>query len=213
MITILFAEDNERYRKLIINELALFNIVCIGEANNGRELLNLLRFEDPNVILLDLQMPEMDGNETMSRITELYPQAKVIILSLYADSLLMENYLERGAKTYLPKDEISGNISLLVEAIRKTHKDSLFKLDLDRKRQSLPSEETFTIRQKEIIPLICDGLTNKEIAKEIGILERSVEKQRRKIYDKTNSQKTSGFLKNMVLRGLHLLGRNNRRHE
>lgn len=213
MISILFAEDKERYRKLIIKELELFDIVCIGEANNGRELLKLLQFEHPDVILLDLQMPEMDGNETMSRITKLYPLAKVIILSLYADPLLMENYLERGAKSYLPKDEISGNVSLLVEAIRKTHKDGLFVPDLDRKRQNLPSEEPFTIRQKEIIPLICDGLTNKEIAKEIGILERSVEKQRQKIYDKTNSQKTSGFLKNMVLRGLHLLGRIDRRPE
>jgi len=80
-IKILCAEDSKLWRALIIKELASYNIECIGEAENGNELLKLLETKTPDVLLLDLKMPDMNGAQAMEKIREMYPLYKVIILS------------------------------------------------------------------------------------------------------------------------------------
>lgn len=201
-LSILFAEDKELYRKTILRELEDYNINCIGQAQNGRELLRHLKSKKPDVILLDLEMPVMDGNEAMRKIMETYPEARVIIMSLHNGEELVEDYIRRGARAYVSKDMICGNIEILVEAINQVAAGQLFKQEdkyTDRKK--------FTNRQMEMIPLICDELTNKQIATELGILERSVEKQRQKIYTRSNATGATSFLKYAFKKGLDFLER------
>ena len=201
-INILFTEDKELYRKMILSELEEANIRCIGEADNGKELLRQLKTKKPDVILLDLEMPVMDGNEAMNRIIKDFPEAKVLIMSLHCEEELIEDYIKRGAKGYVSKDAICGNIKLLIDAIQKIHAGGIYKQTLPK-----PNRKKFTARQKEMIPLICDEMTNKEIAEELKIKERTVEKHRQKIYSRTNSSGATSFLKYAFKRGLDFLGR------
>lgn len=201
-INILFTEDKELYRKMILAELEEANIRCIGEADNGKELLRQLKTKKPDVILLDLEMPVMDGNEAMNRIIKDFPEAKVLIMSLHCEEELIEDYIKRGAKGYVSKDAICGNITLLIDAIQKIHAGGIYKQTLPK-----PDRKKFTARQKEMIPLICDEMTNKEIAEELKIKERTVEKHRQKIYSRTNSSGATSFLKYAFKRGLDFLGR------
>ncbi|MEO6305709.1 MAG: response regulator transcription factor, partial [Bacteroidia bacterium] len=157
------------------------------------------------VILLDLEMPVMDGNAAFTFISKKYPNIKVIILSLHFEPLLTENYIERGAKGYLPKDAIMENPILLINAIRKVNEGGVFVFEKPEKKNK------FSNRQKEILPLIFEGKTNEEIAKEIGITKRAVEKQKQKIYQKSGVEKIIDFYKYAFSRGLQFLGRNTKK--
>jgi DNA-binding NarL/FixJ family response regulator len=202
-IKIIFTDDKELFRKAVIDVLhESGKIDCIGEASNGKELLQLLKSKKPDVILLDLDMPVMDGNEAMSEVMRIYPESKILVISYHYESELVEDYLRRGAKGYICKDTISGNIPLLVHAINDINEGHLFV------HESPPSKiYSLTRRQKEIIPLMCNDMTNKEIAKELGINERSVEKHKQRLYNKTNSQGSASFLKHAFRKGLDFLER------
>jgi two-component system response regulator DegU len=198
-IRIIFADDKEMWRKHLIQDLAPFDILCIGEAGNGEELLEHLKTKKPDVILLDLRMPVMDGNHTMKLLKDQYPKIKVIILSMHDEEELIHDYLTRGAKGYLSKDELT--VDILVSAIRKVAASGSYV------HKNRTSTEKYSARQLEMIPLLCEGMTNKEIAKEIGITEWGVEKQRQKIYAKTGAKRAVDFYKYAFLQGLDFLGR------
>lgn len=199
-IKIFFAEDNVIFRKTILRELSSYNISSNGEANNGQELLKLLQKKDADVVLLDLEMPVMDGNETLKIISEIYPGTKVIVFTSYDGTALIEDYYGRGVKAYLSKHELSNNIQHLAEVISLVYKGETYH------SQNPLCPRYYSNRQKEIISMICHGKTNKEIASELGIVERSVEKQRRKIYEKANTDGTVSFLRYAFKNGLDFLG-------
>jgi two-component system response regulator DegU len=202
VIRVILTEDKEQYRKVLRELLSTFSMKVIAEAENGWKLIQLLEKMRPDVVLLDLEMPVMDGNAAFDFISKKYPLIKVIILSLHYEELLIENYLDRGAKGYLPKDAIMGSPELLINAIRKVHQGGKFIYEY-------PSEvEKFSQRQKEILPLIFEGLTNEAIANETGISVRAVEKQRQKMYKKSGSDKVINFYKYAFSKGLQFLGRN-----
>jgi DNA-binding NarL/FixJ family response regulator len=203
-IQIIFCEDKPRFRKAILDSLEDSSIICIAECGNGKELLEQLTHKKPDVVLLDLEMPVMDGNETMKCISEKYPGVRVIILSMHYEYLLVEDYITRGASGYIPKDEIAGNIGLLIDGIKKVNSGETFIHHLSQEKDPL---NNYTPTQKVIIPLICEGKTNKQIAEELNILERSVEKQRQKIYEKTNVSKATDFFKYAFSKGLQFLGK------
>jgi DNA-binding NarL/FixJ family response regulator len=150
-------------------------------------------------------MPVMDGNKAFHYISKAWPEIKVMILSSYYESVLVENYMERGAKGYLPKDEMTPE--LLAESLQKVSegKTYVFEKPTDRMK--------FTYRQKQIMPLIFEGLTNGEIASEVCINTRSVEKQRHKIYEKSGAQKMIDFYKYAFTKGLQFLGRQKKRRK
>jgi DNA-binding NarL/FixJ family response regulator len=206
-VKFIFTDDKELYRKSVLNCLQpAHGLECIGEANNGKELLSQLRSKQPDVILLDLEMPVMNGNETMSEIMRLYPEAKILILSYLHESELVNDYIRRGARGYICKDVVSGNIALLVQAIHTIHSGALFVHELSALKKSV-----FSPRQIQMIPLICSEMTNKEIAGELGINERSVEKQKQKMYIKTNSRSSISFLRFVFRKGLDFLERRDHR--
>lgn len=210
---IIFTDNAERYRKVILQELHEHNIRCIGEADHGKDLLRLLKSLKPDVVLLDLEMPVMDGNETLSYIMEDFPGTRVIILSNYYEQMLTEDYIRRGAKGYIPKDEIAGNPALLVKAIEAVKKGETFVHHLPIERQI--GAMKFSLKQQQITPLMCQGFTNEEIARTLNIQVRSVEKQRSRIYTKIGGGKAIDFYRYAFSKGLQFLGglRKNQRTE
>lgn len=210
VVKIIFTDNVQKYRKVILKELAPLGIQCIGEAQNGLELLKILPLLKPDVVLLDLEMPVMDGNEALGRLMQKYPDTKVIILSMYYEPLLVEDYVKRGARGYVPKDEVAGNIKLLADAIKKVHAGEIFVHHPPEEKQ-MPSLK-YSHRQKKIAPMICQGFTNEEIAGELCIGIRGVEKHRSKIYSQVGG-KALDFYKYAFSRGLHFLADISRKRE
>ncbi|MCC6371542.1 MAG: response regulator transcription factor [Bacteroidia bacterium] len=126
-ISIIITEDKKIFRDIVVAELATHGILCLAEADNGEELLKLLRAKKkPDVVLLDLEMPVMNGNKTMEILAANFPQVKVIILSSHHEITLMEHFIAMGAKGYVPKNISSGSIEILVDAIKKVHQGETY---------------------------------------------------------------------------------------
>lgn len=199
-IQIIITDDKPNYRNALREILAPYHFK-ISEAENGEELLKMLERREPDVVLLDLEMPVMDGNAAFGVICEKYPHLRVIILSLYDEEVLIQDYIERGAKGYLSKDVIMGNPIVLINAVNKVQSGGTF-------FYQFPGQKTlYTSRQKELMPLIFEGKTNDEISKEIGIGIRAVEKQRQKIYEINGFGKAVAFYRHAFSKGLQFLGR------
>lgn len=203
-IKIIIADDKALWRKRLIQELAPFGIECIAEALNGQDLLEKLGVLKPDVVLLDLRMPVMDGNHTMTLLQKEHPRTKAIIMSMHDEEELINDYMARGAKAYLSKDNFT--IDVLANTIRQVAAGTYV-------QKARTGAEKYSVRQLEMIPMLCEGMTNKEIAKEIGITEWGVEKQRQKIYAKTGAKRAVDFYKAAFLQGLDFLGRSSRKKE
>src|SRR5580700_12350974 len=111
VIKVIIADDHVLFRAGVKTALSVKkDVELIAEADNGMQLLNLLRHFEPDVILLDIQMPIMDGIQTLPEIRKLYPQVKVIILSMHNDHSMISKLMEIGANSYLTKNTDSENI-------------------------------------------------------------------------------------------------------
>jgi DNA-binding NarL/FixJ family response regulator len=202
-IKIIIAEDHYWFRKAIVDELIEHGILPIGEAENGIELLRHLETKSPDVILLDLEMPEMDGNKTLATLSQKFPDVKVIILSQHDEEGLIDNYIKRGVKGYLPKRFVSSNIKILAEGIKDVYNCGHFYYAYDPSNSKIK----YSRREIEIIPLLYACKTSKEIGAEVGIPEKRINKVRDKLYKKTKSRNSTEFLKYCIEKGLRFLGK------
>jgi DNA-binding NarL/FixJ family response regulator len=211
-IKLIIADDHEIFRdgfKLMLSKFP--EIKLVGEAANGRELLELIEKENPDVILTDIKMPVMDGIEATKKIVELYPDKGIIGLSMYDDDELIIEMLEAGAKGYLIKNAGKEQI---IEAIKTVYKDEPYycrttsnKLtQMIAKSRFNPYKKTtkaeFSEREKEIIACICDEMTNKEIGDKLFISVRTVEGHRLKILEKMNVKNTVGLVVYAIKNGI-----------
>lgn len=199
---IIFTDNVEKYRKSVLEGLKDFNVTCIGEASNGLELLRLLKEKRPDVVLLDLQMPVMNGSEALNKIADEFPNTKVIILSMYYEALLVEDFIRRGARGYIAKDELS-DIRILSDAIETVKNGGIF-----IHPKSVTIDETairYTQKQKAITPFMCQGFTNEQIATEMNVSIRAVEKLRSKMYAKVEGEKAIDFYRYAFSKGLQFL--------
>ena len=211
-IKLIIADDHEIFRdgfKLMLSKFP--EIKLVGEAANGRELLELIEKENPDVILTDIKMPVMDGIEATKKIAALYPDKGVIGLSMYDDDELIIEMLEAGAKGYLIKNAGKDQI---IEAIKTVYNDEPYycrttsnKLtQMIAKSRFNPYKKTekaeFSEREKEIIACICDEMTNKEIGDKLFISVRTVEGHRLKILEKMNVKNTVGLVVYAIKNGI-----------
>ncbi len=211
-IKLVIADDHEIFRdgfKLMLSKFP--EITLVGEAGNGRELLELIEKENPDVILTDIKMPVMDGIEAAKKITELYPDKGIIGLSMYDDDELIIEMLEAGAKGYLIKNAGKEQI---IEAIKTVYKDEPYycKTTSHKLTQMIAksrfnpykivAKTEFSEREKEIIAGICDEMTNKEIGDKLFISVRTVEGHRLKILEKMNVKNTVGLVVYAIKNGI-----------
>lgn len=206
-INIIIAEDHKEYRTGIKEDLEEFNIITMAEAENGKELLDLLKQGyKPDVILLDLNMPKMNGNDTFTILMHNYPLVKVIVVSSYGGSVLMEDYIERGAKTYVSKDQIRRSLQPLVDAIRKVHKGGVFPLHIDTK-----DHLKFTANQKEVISYISEDRSKKEIAASLGVTPNAITKTEKRIMERMKIKTREGLFNTIFDKGLNFFGKDSRK--
>ncbi len=211
-IQLLMADDHEIFRdgfKLMLTKYP--DIELAGEAENGRELLELTQKLRPDVIITDIKMPVMDGIEATQKISELFPDIGIIGLSMFDEDELIVDMLEAGAKGYLIKNAGKEQIT---EAIRTVYNnDPYYCKTTSHKLTSMiarsrfnpykkAAKVEFSEREIEIIDLICNELTNKEISEQLFISIRTVEGHRLKILEKMDVKNTVGLVVYAIKMGL-----------
>ncbi len=211
-IMVLLAEDHmvvrEGLRKLLEDET---DICVTGEATTGREAVTLAKELRPDVIVMDIAMPKLNGMEATRHIRQENPAARVIILSAHRDDAYVEYVMELGARGYLIKQT---SAHALAQAIREVHQGKIFfspevarrfqqqhQMTLDRKGRATTQSTTLSRREAEVLQLIAEGYANKQIAGELGISIKTVEKHRDHLMQKLSIHDTAGLTRYAVASG------------
>jgi DNA-binding NarL/FixJ family response regulator len=215
MIRIILTDDHTILREGIRALLAAEpDLQVVGETGSGEALLELLATTPADVVLLDLNMPGMDGFATLAHLREHYPEVKVLILSMLDHEKYVSRTLESGAMGYILKNADSAEI---MHAIRTVADGRPFLcteigLDLLRKLTQLTPEKApdhgakapndLSGRELEVLKLIAEGLTNAEIADKLFTSKRTIETHRQNIIEKTQAKNTAALIKYAVNQGL-----------
>ena len=213
IIRVMIADDHRLFRKGIVAVLKeIKGITVINEAENGKELLEKLVYEQPDVVLMDIKMPEMDGIEATEIVISKYPEVKVIMLTMHDDEQFITHMVDLGAHGYLLKNSDVRELEL---AIHKVMKQGYYfndkvsevlltsligkKSKLDKRKKG---ELNFSKREYEVLQLICDGFTNSQIAEKLFLSTRTVEGYRYKLCDKVGVKNTAGLVRYAIKNGL-----------
>jgi DNA-binding NarL/FixJ family response regulator len=205
MINIAVAEDQVLFRKGIIALLNSFeNIQVLIDAENGADLLQKLEAstETIQVIFLDINMPMLNGIETMKVVRTKYPHIKNIILTVHEEDKFINKLIEEGANAYLAKnsqpDEVEKAINTVVTHDYYFNEKTIMAMhshvQTRQKKFSLLPIDGITTREKEIIQLICKEFTTSEIAEKLFISERTVDGHRNNLLVKTGCRNTAGLV-------------------
>ncbi|MEO6933573.1 MAG: response regulator transcription factor [Chitinophagaceae bacterium] len=211
LIKVAIADDHALFRAGVKTALSQkIDIELIAEADNGLELLKLLQDKEPDVVLLDIQMPVMDGVTALPEIRKLYPSVKIIVLSMHNEHSMISRLMEIGANAYLTKNTDSDTI---YEAI-KTCVEQDFYFDeltnkallsgLRSKRANLDMHDDRLLSEKEVraLTLLCEEKSTREIAVILGISPRTVEAIRDKLKLKTGAKTMAGLVTYAIKHGI-----------
>lgn len=198
-ISLIITDDAPYFHERVPPILLKAGFTILGIAKNGHDLLEILKDKRPDVLLLDLNMPVLDGNKAMNEIRKLYPELNVIIVSAHFEYTLIEDFIQRGAKAYISKDEALSEPDLLINLIQSV---------MENKRFHLPNPDIkLSKQQKYIIGLLCDGKTITEIAEELEITRSAVNQQKQTLFEIFEVNTTAELIKVVSRRGLDYVGR------
>lgn len=210
-IRIILAEDQELFRKSLVallNSTPEFNVV--SQAANGRELLEELKRTEADVVLMDVEMPVMDGKTAMEIIAKRFPETRIIILSIHCEPSRVSDFMAHGASSFLSKN---CNVETLFNAIKivknegfyfdkSTSKAMLETIVKDKTSEADLQGIVFNDRETEVLKRICDGKTNKEIANSMHLSTSTIDFYRTKIYNKTKCNNVTSLLKFALRNGI-----------
>lgn len=188
------------------------SVTVVGEAADAKEALRKVKKLAPEVIILDVNLPSLDGGELARRLRLTVPAAKIIGFSVHASQEYVVRMARCGAHGYVTKDAPTAK---LVEAIQQVHKGGLFfppeMSDAILSPESKPSSEdegkvVLTTREREVLTLLAEGLANKEVARKLGISVRTAETHREHVSHKLNILTIAGLTKYAIQHGLTSLG-------
>jgi DNA-binding NarL/FixJ family response regulator len=203
-IRIVIADDHQIFRdglKLLVRNQP--DIELIGEAGDGEELLEVAGRLMPDVVITDIKMPKLDGIRACKLIRQRYSYMKVIALSMFNEDSLIVDMLEAGATGYLLKNTNRDEFAMAVKSVHEggsyySHATSqkLAQLIADSKFNPYRHKPVpkFSLKEKEIIRLICAQLTSKEIAAKLELSIRTVESHREKIQEKVGARNSVGIV-------------------
>ncbi len=209
---IVLADDHGLFRgglKRILAEMP--GLEVIGEADDGLALLSLLNKLTPHLVILDISMPNLRGIESVREIKGRHPDVKVLMLTMHKDIDLLSQALAAGADGYMVKEDTEGGIFSAIETIRlgRTYVSQLLSSQLaDSLSQILrgggkfPCDEPLTVREREVVKLVAEGKSNREIADLLHISVHTVERHRANVMQKLGFRKTADVVKYAIQRGL-----------
>lgn len=212
VIKVAIADDHALFRAGVKTSLSSRrDVQMVAEAENGMQLLNLLKHIKPDVILLDIQMPVMDGLTALPEIKKLYPDVKVIMLSFLNDHSVISKMMEIGANSYLTKES---GAEMIYDAIKGVYEQDFYFNELTNKallsglrtkrtnESSMPQDVQLTEKEITILKLMCDEKSTKEIADIVDLSPRTVEAIRDKLKTKTGTKSMAGLVMYAVKAGI-----------
>jgi DNA-binding NarL/FixJ family response regulator len=212
-IAVLLADDHVMVRQgLRVLLEAQPDIAIVGEAETGRQAVQLARTLQPDVIVMDILMPDLNGVEATRQIVKEMPHARVLVLSSYSEDEYVDQLTEAGASGFVRKQSPAID---LIHAVRETSKGNPFFSPAVSKRMSERCTESLlngslarrrsdhlTPREAEVLQLIAEGRANKQIAFDLSISIKTVEKHRQQVMDKLNIHDTAGLTRYAIRNGV-----------
>ncbi len=210
MITVIIADDHHLVRQGIRAILEKVNdIEVIGEAENGLDAVALIEKQNPDVAVMDIAMPRLNGIQAIERITTLKLGTKVVILSMYSDALMVRQALKIGAKGYVLKRSVTEELLMAIHAAVKGEiylsppVSKAFVSDALALKMDEPTIfDLLTSRECEVLKLVAEGYTNSAIGQMLNISVKTVEKHRAAIMTKLNIHDTAGLVRIAIKYGL-----------
>lgn len=212
LINIIMADDHEIFRDgFAVMFRRSADIKLLGDARNGRQLITMVEKYNPDVVLTDIKMPDLDGVEATRIITASFPQIGIIALSMFDDDNLIIDMLEAGARGYLLKNAHKKEI---VEAIRTVNKNEHYYCNHSSAKLAAmiassrfnPNKElrkiVFTEKETEVMKLICKEFSTREISEAMHLSGRTIEGYREKILEKTHARNTAGIVVYAIRHGI-----------
>lgn len=194
-IRLMLADDHRMLREGLSRSMSEHGFDVVGEARDGVEAVNMAYNVNPDVILMDVSMPEMDGVEACRQVRAAVPGTKVVMLTMHADQEVLANAIRAGACGYLVKDcsteEIAGAVRMassgetaLSPQLAASMLDEVRKLDMAPTRE----ERVVTKREEEVLQLIADGCSTSEVADQMYISQKTVKNHLASIYQKLDAR-------------------------
>ena len=189
-IRVLLADDHTLVRagvRALLEKLP--GVEVVGEASDGREVIDLIKTHQPDVVLMDISMPGLNGLQALARITRDFPSARVIILSMHPNDEYVLQALKSGASGYLLKRAATAELPVAIKSVvggeiylsREINSQFLKKFPLQQIARSRTPLEQLTSRQREILQLLAEGQTTKTIASILKVSDKTVEYHRSKL--------------------------------
>jgi len=211
-IRILLADDHTLVRAGIRSLLeSIDDVEVVAEAGEGREALELIEKHRPDVALLDIGMPGLNGLEVAKRTPQASPRTRIIILSMHADPAYVKKALRAGAVGYLLKGASVAELPLALEAVMRGESyltpkisSSVVERILEQDAEESDPLDELTTRQREILQLIAEGQSTKEIAGILGISVKTVESHRLRMMDRLDIHDIPGLVRFAIRAGLVL---------
>ncbi|MCG8698977.1 MAG: response regulator transcription factor [Bacteroidales bacterium] len=203
-IQVALVDDHQLFRnglRFILEETEDISIVL--EASNGKEFIDMLQHVTPDLVLMDISMPEMDGVEATRLALEKQPELNVLVLSMFSDIEYYNTMIDLGVKGFILKDIDNQE---LLSAIRKVNNGgNYFSQELLLQLIKTKPEDhkvPLTNREMEVLGLICKGNSNQEISEELYISQRTVERHRASLLEKTDSKNSISLVIYAIKNGL-----------
>ena len=209
-IRVLLADDHKLVRAGIRSLLErLPDVEVVAEASDGREAIRLVEQHDPQIVLMDLAMPGLNGLEATQHLTKAFPKVRVLILSIYADEEHVYQGLRAGAAGYLLKGAATEELELAIRSVARgetylsppVSKPVIMEY-IRRTNVGLTSRERLSPRQAQILKLIAEGRTTKQVALELAISVKTVETHRSALMARIGVHDVAGLVRYAVKVGL-----------
>ncbi len=217
MVNVILTDDHKIIRdgiKALLHDEE--NIKVIGEASNGNELIKLLAQQPADVVLMDINMPEMDGFETTRYLKDHFPDVRVLVLSMLDSESYITKIMEAGATGYIlknaGKEELSSAIQLVASGtpyicsdvamglLRRTNVNA--PMAFAGSNTSATGQKELSKREIEVLGLIAEGYTNAEIAEKLFTSKRTIETHRQNLLEKTQTRNTATLIKYALQKGI-----------
>ena len=211
MIRIVIVDDHQIFIdgvKELMNSID--EIEVVGIANNGIDLIDLLTKQEADVILMDVNMPKMDGIEATKHVVKHYPETKVLMLTMHDSRMFIEKLIRIGAHGYVLKNTGKAELKLAIETVQngknyystEVTQRIIEVMQMKEKKKKKTGNVELTEREKDVLKLIAQELTSNEIAEKLFISHHTVESHRKNLIAKLGVRSVAGLVKYAVQIGL-----------